>query len=146
MIILLSKNFLTLISGILIFTMILFTGCSSSSVKTIDGGTLGKDCSEIKSILNFKLKTGEIYNEKDHFIYLECADSSETRVICETLKIEDHTYKKQSFSLSEILSAKVKYPNGSNSVLYSVIGGALFIGIIVLFIVSSDKSGRPVTN
>jgi len=140
---LVREKFVTATAAILVFTIVVFTGCSSSSsIETIEAKNLVKECDNIPVILSFKLKNGETYNTDSSFVYFECGDSTSTKLVYESTK-KNSLNQEKIFKLSEILNVKVLYPKDDSNIGVIVLGGLVFIGIMALIVVSSDKSGRP---
>ena len=103
---------------------------------------LVRECDNIPVILSFKLKNGETYTTDSSFVYFECGDSSSTKLVYESTK-KNSLNQEKIFKLSEILNVKVLYPKDDSNIGVIVLGGLVFIGIMALIVVSSDKSGRP---
>ncbi|MEO8512613.1 MAG: hypothetical protein ABI543_03565 [Ignavibacteria bacterium] len=128
-------KFLT--SAVLLFCLVFCAGCSSSNIETIDSGTLKEDHKDISTIYSFKLRSGESFNDSLHNIYLNFSNSANPEIIYNGPDTKTDTSGNlvskslfQSFSLFNVLSAKVKYKK-SNNPLWTILGGIAAVGIII---------------
>lgn len=144
------KHLTQIVIQVLLFSVVFYTGCTSSYIETVDGNTLQKEHNDISKIYSFDLKNGKSFNAEKNNIYLSFANSSLPQIIYNGPEI-DSLGKKitrslfQSFSLFDVMSAEVQFKKKNNP-LPVILGVTLAIGIVALIFLANGERNKRTTN
>lgn len=134
---------------VLLFCFIFSSGCVTSGIQTIESDDLESDHKYITDIINITLKSGETFSGNDYNFSLALNDRNGAKIYLypkpkyDTLKVTSKIYQYESFSLTNILSAKVRYKNKPTVTGY-IAGGVVLIGLLAfLWWANGERNKRP---
>lgn len=145
-----NKYLTGLITHVLLFSILFFTGCSSSNIETVDSNTLQLEHNDILRIYSFDLKNGKSFNDDTHKIYLSYAKNFMSQIIYNGPAIDSLAKNItgslfQSFSLFDVISAEVQYKK-KNDPLPVILGVTAAIGIVALIFWANGERNKRTTN
>lgn len=141
-----NKHITGFVTQVLLFSVLLFTGCSSSNIETVDSYTLQKEHNDISRIYSFELNDGKSFNDDTHNIYLSYAKSNKSQIIyngpaTDSLGKIISGSLFQSFSLFDVISAEVQFKKKNNP-LPVILGVTAAIGIIALIFWANGERNK----
>jgi hypothetical protein len=144
-----NSKLINFIIPVLLFCMIVSSGCVTSGIDTVDSEELESEHKYITEIINIKLKTGEIFTDKEYNFSLSLNDKDDVKIylypkpVHDTLNINSNIKRYESYLLQDILSAKVKFKNKPTVTGY-IAGGVVLIGLLAfLWWANGERNKRP---
>lgn len=144
-----NSKLINFIIPVLLFCLIVSSGCVTSGINTINSEELESEHKYITEIINIKLNSGEIFTDKEYDFSLSLNDLDEAKIylypklVRDSLNTNPDIKRYESYLLSNILSTKVKFKNKPTVTGY-IAGGVVLIGLLVfLWWANGERNKRP---